>query len=210
LDTEWSFQGSPEYNQIVKASGVSIYSKGTQATRNAEALALVKKYFPTASPENPAVKVQFWHASTTLRNATARLLTENAKQAGFEVIDNAVDNFPVGMKDSKYDATLYAFGLNSISQSNATAIYKSDGGNNSHGWSDSALDAIIASLQGDILTPAQVTAKRIAADKIVNKNYWGLPLYTNPTISSYNKALKNVKPAPVGDTLTWNFFEWSY
>ena len=210
LDTEWTFQGTPEYNQIVKASGVSIYSKGTQATRNAEALALVKKYFPTASAENPAVKVQFWHASTTLRNATAKLLTENAKQAGFEVIDNAVDNFPVGMKDSKYDATLYAFGLNSISQSNATAIYKSDGGNNSHGWSDSALDSIIASLQGDILTPAQVTAKRIAADKIVNKNYWGLPLYTNPTISSYNKALKNVKPAPVGDTLTWNFFEWSY
>jgi peptide/nickel transport system substrate-binding protein len=210
LDTEWTFQGTPEYNQIVKASGVSIYSKGTQATRNAEALALVKKYYPTASPENPAVKVQFWHASTTLRNATAKLLTENAKQAGFEVIDNAVDNFPVGMKDSKYDATLYAFGLNSISQSNATAIYKSDGGNNSHGWSDSALDSIIASLQGDILTPAQVTAKRIAADKIVNKNYWGLPLYTNPTISSYNKALKNVKPAPVGDTLTWNFFEWSY
>jgi peptide/nickel transport system substrate-binding protein len=127
LDTEWTFQGTPEYNQIVKASGVSIYSKGTQATRNAEALALVKKYYPTASPENPAVKVQFWHASTTLRNATAKLLTENAKQAGFEVIDNAVDNFPVGMKDSKYDATLYAFGLNSISQSNATAIFKSDG-----------------------------------------------------------------------------------
>ena len=210
LDTEWSFQGSPEYNQIVKASGVSIFTKGTQATRNAEALALVKKYYPTASAETPAVKVQFWHATTTLRNATAKLLMENAKQAGFEVIDNAVSNFPVGMKDSKYDATLYAFGLTSISQSNATGIFKSDGGNNSHGWRDSTMDSIVASLQGDILTPAQITAKRIAADKIVMSNYWGIPLYTNPTISAYNKALKNVKPAPVGDTLTWNFFEWSY
>jgi ABC-type oligopeptide transport system substrate-binding subunit len=114
------------------------------------------------------------------------------------------------MNDSKYDATLYAFGLTSISQSNATGIFKSDGGNNSNGWRDSTMDSIIASLQGDILTPAQVTAKRIAADKIVMSNYWGIPLYTNPTISAYNKALKNVKPAPVGDTLTWNFFEWSY
>jgi peptide/nickel transport system substrate-binding protein len=210
LDTQWAFQGTPEYNQIIKATGISMYSKGTQATRNAEALALVKKYYPNASPENPEVKVQFWHASTIIRDATAKLLIANAKQAGFEVIDNIATAFPKGNRDSKYDATLYAFGLGSISQSNATGVFKSDGPSNNWGWRDSALDAIAASLQGDILTPAQVTAKRIAADKIVVNNYWGIPLYTNPTISAYNKALKNVKPAPVGDTITWNFFEWSY
>jgi hypothetical protein len=55
-----------------------------------------------------------------------------------------------------------------------------------------------------------VTAKRLAADKIIMSNYWGFALYANPTITAFNKALKNVKPAPVGNNITWNYFEWSY
>jgi ABC-type oligopeptide transport system substrate-binding subunit len=105
---------------------------------------------------------------------------------------------------------MYGFGLNSISQSNGTEIFKSDGGNNGWGWNDSALDALMKKLQGEILTPAQVTATRLAADKIIMSNYWGLALYANPTITAFNKALKNVKPAPVGNNITWNYFEWSY
>jgi hypothetical protein len=105
---------------------------------------------------------------------------------------------------------MYGFGLNSLSQANGTEIFKSDGGNNVWGWNDSALDGILKSLQGDILTPAQATAKRLAADKIIMSNAFGFALYANPTITAYNKALKNVKPAPVGNNITWNFFQWSY
>jgi hypothetical protein len=50
----------------------------------------------------------------------------------------------------------------------------------------------------------------LAADKIVISNYWGLPLYANPTIAAFNKALKGIDPAPIGNNITWNFFKWSY
>jgi peptide/nickel transport system substrate-binding protein len=212
LDTQFAFQGTPEYNTITKGSGVSVYSKGTQADRTAQALALVKKYYPTASEEKPAVDVKFAHANTTTRNALAALVAAEAKKAGFNVIDHAsADLFGSGDNSSaKYDVTMYGFGLNSLSQANGTEIFKSDGGNNVWGWNDSALDAILKSLQGDILTPAQATAKRLAADKIIMSNAFGLALYANPTITAYNKALKNVKPAPVGNNITWNFFQWSY
>jgi peptide/nickel transport system substrate-binding protein len=212
LDTEFAFQGTPEYNTITKGSGVSVFSKGTQAERTAQALALVKKYYPNASAEKPAVDVRFAHANTTTRNALAALIAAEAKKAGFNVIDHAsADLFGSGDNSSaKYDATMYGFGLNSLSQANGTEIFKSDGGNNVWGWNDSALDGILKSLQGDILTPAQATAKRLAADKIIMSNAFGLPLYANPTITAYNKALKNVKPAPVGNNVTWNFFQWSY
>jgi ABC-type oligopeptide transport system substrate-binding subunit len=109
-----------------------------------------------------------------------------------------------------HDVTMYGFGLNSLSQSNGTEIYKSDGGNNVWGWNSSSLDELAKSLQGDILTAKEATAKRLAMDKIIIGNYWGLPLYANPTITAFNKDLKNVKPAPVGNNITWNFFEWSY
>ena len=210
LDTQFAFQGTPEYNTLTKSSGVAIYSK-PQAERTAEALALVKKYYPDASESNPLAKFKFLHYNTTVRNNIAKLFAAEWKKAGFDVEDVALtDTFFDDISYAKYDVTMYGFGLNSISQSNGTEIFKSDGGNNNWGWNDSALDALMVSLQGDILTPAQVTAKRLAADKIIMSNYWGLALYANPTITAFNKALKNVKPAPVGNNITWNYFEWSY
>ena len=212
LDTQFAFQGTSEYNTITKGSGVAIYKAGTQASRTAAALALVKKYYPSAAAGSDSVTVKFAHANTTLRNALAALIKAEVEKAGFKVIDHAsADLFGSGDNSSaEYDVTMYGFGLNSISQSNGTEIYKSDGGNNVWGWSNAALDPILKSLQGDILSPAQITAKRLAADKIVISQYWGLPLYANPTITAYNKALKGIKPAPIGANIVWNFFEWHY
>jgi peptide/nickel transport system substrate-binding protein len=211
LDTQFAFAGTPEYNTLTKGSGVAIYSKGTQAERTAQALAIVKKYFPTASEDNPQAKLKFLHYNNAVRNNIAKLFAAEWKKAGFDVEDVATtDSFFDDISEAKYDVTMYGFGLNSISQSNGTEIFKSDGGNNGWGWNDSALDALMKKLQGEILTPAQVTATRLAADKIIMSNYWGLALYANPTITAFNKALKNVKPAPVGNNITWNYFEWSY
>jgi len=212
LDTQFTFQGTSQYNTIVAGSGVSEFTTGTQAERTAKALAIVQKYYPAASATNPLVKIKFVHANTKLRNALAALIKAEAKNAGFDVEDFAsADLFGTGdNKNAKYDVTMYGFGLNSVSQSNSTEIYKSDGGNNVWGWNDSALDTILKSLQGDILTPKELEAKRLAADKIVISNYWGLPLYANPTIAAFNKALKGIDPAPIGANITWNFFKWSY
>lgn len=212
LDTQFSFQGTSEYNTIVGGSGVSQFTEGTQAERTAKALEIVKKYFPTASADVAPVKVKFAHAKTTLRNALAALVKAEVKKAGFDVEDVPyADLFgQKGNKSAANDLTMYGFGLNSVSQANSTGIYKSDGGNNVWGWNDSALDTILKSLEGDILTPKEVTAKRLAADKIVIGNYWGLPLYANPTITAYNTALKGIDPAPIGSPITWNFFKWSY
>ena len=212
LDTAFAFQGTPEYNTIVKSSGVSVYSAGTQATRTAAALALVKKYKPLASDTNAVYNVRLIHAdSATRRNLTALMKLEAAK-AGFNIIEtNAALFFDDEMNaSSDYDATMYGFGLNSLSQAQSTEIYKSTGGNNVWGWNDSTVDTLAKSLQGDILTAAQATQKRLAIDKLVISNAWGLTLYANPTITAYNKALKNVKTAPVGANTTWNFFEWTY
>lgn len=212
LDSQFAFQGTSEYNTITKGSGVGIFTEGTQAQRTAKALEIVKQYYPAASADNPLVKIKFVHANTTLRNALAALVKAEAKKAGFDVETTASpDLFGTGAnKSAQYDVTMYGFGLTAISQSNSTEIYKSDGGNNVWGWNDSALDAILTSLQSDILTPKQVTAKRLAAEKIVMSNYWALPLYANPTIAAYNKDLKGIDPAPIGNNITWNFFKWSY
>lgn len=212
LNSQFVFQGTPEYNTITKASGVNVFSDGTQAQRTAAALALVKKYYPTASDTVAPLKVKFVHATTNLRSALAKLVQAEAKNAGIEVeLFSIGDLFGTKSNQSaQYDIVMHGFGLNSISQSNGCSIYKSDGANNVWGWNDSTVDALCKSLESDILTPAQVTAKRAAIEKIVVANAWGLALYANPTITAFNKALKNIKTAPVGNNITWNYFEWSY
>jgi peptide/nickel transport system substrate-binding protein len=212
LNSQFVFQGTPEYNTITKASGVNVFSDGTQAQRTAAALALVKKYYPTASADVQPVKVKFVHATTTLRSALAKLVQAEAKNAGFDVeLFSIGDLFGTRSNQSAtYDIIMHGFGLTSISQSNGCSIYKSDGANNVWGWNDSTVDANCKSLESDILTAKQVTEKRAAIEKIVVANSWGIPLYANPVITAYNKTLKNIKTAPVGNNITWNYFEWSY
>jgi peptide/nickel transport system substrate-binding protein len=212
MDTQFAFPGTSEYNTITKGSGVLQFSEGTQAERSAKALAIVQKYYPSATATNPGLTIKFAHADTKLRNSLAALIKAEAKNAGFNVETTAFKDLfgEKGNKSGKYDMLMYGFGLTAISQQNALGIYKSDGTNNAFGWRDSALDALAAKLEGEILTPAQVTATRLAMDKIIISNYWGLPLYANPTIAAWNKALKGIDPAPIGNTITWNFFDWSY
>ena len=211
LDTEFEFQGSPAYKALTAASGVKLFSTGTQAQRTAQALAIVKKYYPKASATNPQVKLKFIHYNNSTRNNMAKLIIAETRKAGFDVTDVPRDlTFFDDIESAEFDVAMYGLGLGSVSQANGVSVFKTDGGNNNNGWSDPALDKILTSIQSDVLTPKQLSARRLVADKIINRNYWTLPLYTNPNISAWNKEIKNIKPAPIGNNITWNYFEWSY
>ena len=211
MDTQFGFTGSPTHTFVTKSSGVSLYKEGTQDERTAKALALVKKYYPNASATNAVAPVKLWFANTSgLRVSTSQLIKAEAKKAGFDVDTTGVSDFPNKMKSSEYDATLFAFVLTSISQATATAVYKTDGGNNSWGWGTPELDKILSGLQSNYMTTAQANAERLKADKIIIANAYGLPLYQNVSMTAWSKALKGVKPAPLSPTTVWNYWEWSY
>lgn len=212
LNSQFVFQGTPAYNTITKTSGVDIFSNGTQSERTAAALAIVKKYYPTASDTVAPVKIKFVHATTTLRSALAKLVQAEAKNAGFDVeLFSIGDLFGTRSNQSaQYDVIMHGFSLTSLSQANGVSIYKSDGANNVWGWNDSTVDTLAKRLESEILTAKQITEIRGAIEKIVVANAWGLPLYANPNITAYNKDLKGIKTAPIGNNITWNYFEWSY
>jgi peptide/nickel transport system substrate-binding protein len=211
LDTEFEFQGSPAYKALTAASGVKLFSTGTQAERTAQALAIVKRYYPKASATNPQVKLKFVHYNNSTRNNMAKLVIAETKKAGFDVTDVPRDlTFFDDIETAEFDVAMYGLGLTSLSQANGVSVFKTDGGNNNNGWSDPALDKILTSIQSDVLTPKQLSARRLIADKMVVRNNWTLPLYVNPVISAWNKEIKNIKPAAIGNNITWNYFEWSY
>lgn len=210
LDSQFAFQGTSQYKALVKANGMSEFTTGTQAQRTAKALEIVKTYFPDASATNPKVTVKFLIANAEFRINMAKLIEAEAEKAGFDVVVSPMANWSSLLGNSTYDVKMHGWQLTSVSQSLSVCVFKTECGNNESGWSDSALDDILRSLESDLLTPKQVLAKRIAAEKIIVSKYWGLPLYANPVLHAYNKDLKGIKPAPIGNPITWNFFDWSY
>jgi len=220
MDTHFAFTGTSVYNAIVNNSGVSEYSEGTQAQRTAKALALVKKWYPSASADNQVVTIKVAHANTSLRNGLAALIKNEEEKAGFNIVDYASSNLfadsdggndgVADNKDPQYDVTFHGFSLSAVTQGNATEIYKSDGGNNAWGYQSAKVDVWAEQLQADVMTDAQIAAKRLAIDKVVHDNYWGLPLYQNATLTAHSTALQNVKPAPIGQNVVWNYWEWTF
>jgi peptide/nickel transport system substrate-binding protein len=127
----------------------------------------------------------------------------------FSDSDGGNDGVP-DFYDPQYDVTFHGFSITAVTQGTATAQFQSDGGNNEWGYQNAKVDILSDQLQSDVLTAAQVTAKRIAIDKIVHDSYWGLPLYQNPTLTAYNSAVANVKPQPIGYDVVWNYWEWHF
>ena len=140
----------------------------------------------------------------------AALIKAEAAKAGFDVDTTGSTALFDNIDSVDYDAAMFGYGLTSVSQANGTAIYKSDGGNNAYGWNSASIDQNVSKLESELLTPAQVTAARIAIEKISVANAYGFPLYQNLTTAASNKDLKNFKPAPLGANLVWNYWEWNF
>jgi peptide/nickel transport system substrate-binding protein len=212
VNTSFKMPGEKGYSDIVKGSGVSKFTAGTQESRTAAALALVKKHFPDAAAGSKSVPVKMvWGALSNSRRAASFELAKAAvAKAGFELTNPSYTGSWAGHLDSNvYDAAFYAWCPSSVSVTGTNANFLSDGSNNSLGFANSALDSILRSLETK-LTPSQVTAKYTAADKILVAEAVSLPIFQHPSATAFTTGLKGIKPAPLTPTLVWNYWEWKW
>lgn len=211
VNSSFTLPGQTGYADIVKKSGVSKFTAGDQASRTAAALKLVQKHYPTAAAGSDSVTITLlWgQPSNTRRAAEAALVKAELAKAGFNVINTGTSGWGGQLDNNKYDAAFFAWCPTSTSQTGTNANFLSDGGNNFIGYNNAKMDDILHSLEAK-LTPAQITAKYLAADALLISDAVTLPIFQHPAATAVNSALKNVKPAPLSPTLVWNFWEWKY
>ena len=212
INSSFLLPGQTGYTQVVAGSGVSKFTKGTQAQRTAAALAIVKKYYPAAKANSKTVKVKLlWgQPSNTRRQNEFAIARFELAKAGFD-LQNAggTSGWSGYFDDSSYDAMFFAWCPSAVSQTGTNANFKSDGGNNSLGYKSTAMDKILDKLETK-LTPSVLTATYLAAEKLLISDAVTLPIFQHPAVTAYNSALKNVKPAPLTPNLVWNYWEWTY
>ena len=213
MDTLFAFPGTASYTTITKGSGSNALAAGSQESRTAKALELVKKHYPTASATNSVVDVKLLFADTPLRVDLNKLINAEAKKAGFKVSTTPHPDIFGNERprwNPEYDAHMFGGSLTAITQGLATDTYKTTGSGNYYGWSDAKMDALMNSLQSDYLTGAQVLAKRAEAAKIIYDNAWNTPLYQNVVLTAYRVSIVNIKPSPLSPNIVWNYWEWHF
>jgi len=211
LNSHLSLTTEPDYSKIIGGTGVKTYVAEftkSQTERNAAALALLKKHYTQAQLDSDSIDVNFLR-STAGRRADINLQIKlEAAKVGFNVSNEGNGAWPNFLDCNDYDAHLFAWSRSAISQTGSNAQYITNGGNNSYGWSSTAVDAAFNTIEKQLSATELVNAK-IVAEKAIADQSWSLPLYQWPGGASYNKSLRGVQFSPLTPNVIWNYWTFS-
>ena len=204
------FNSEPSFKDIIAKSGVSKFTAGTQADRTAKALALVKKYYPSAAAGSGSVKVRllFGNPSNARRVAEAALVKAELAKAGFDVDVTPTSGWSSHIEDSKYDAAFFAWVKSSAVQSGNVGTYETQG--NGQGYSNSTIDKIYKDLGSTPYSAAQIKDLFIKVDSELIKDAVTLPIFQHPSANGVNAKLQGVAPSPFSPNLVWNLWDWYF
>jgi len=208
IQSTWVSPGSATYDKVIAANGSAFYSRGTQETRNASALALVQKYYPNALKQ--PVKVRVLVPGNNPRRASEFALAKaNMAKVGFDLVGDVRTDWPSKLGNSDYDAYFFAWVASSVTQRQSAEVFDTNGGNNILGYSNPAVDGIISTLDSP-LSDSLLAAKYIQIERLTNADAITIGVFVHPGVVAVNKDLKNVKPAPLSPQMVWNYWEWTY
>jgi peptide/nickel transport system substrate-binding protein len=208
INSTWVSPGSDIYDKVVATNGSNFYTSGDQASRTRRALNLVKKYYPDAD-KNP-VKISVLVPGNNPRRAAEFALAKAALlKAGFDLIGDVSTSWSANLDKSKYDAEFFAWVASSVNQKQSSENFITSGGNNHIGYSNKAVDAIIATLDTP-MSAAGLATKYAQIERLTNADAITLGVFIHPGILAVNENLKNVKPSPLSPQMVWNYWEWTY
>ena len=204
--------GNPQYAHTAALNGMAAYNAGTQAQRTAQALALVKKWYPTAGKTTPvAVNLLWGSPGNTRRTSEAALIIAAEAAVGFKVTAPATAGWGGKLTATQYDAHFFIFDQTANPQdAQACGIFQSTGGSNYTGINDASIDKACVALQSATLPASTVTRLRIQIEQAVAKDAFFLGIFQNPEVTAFNSQLSNVVAAPLSPSLFWNFWTWHF
>ncbi|MBM3711687.1 MAG: hypothetical protein FJW52_04895 [Actinobacteria bacterium] len=206
MDSVLLLPGEPGYEDLVKNSGVSKYTKGSQSEREAAALALVRKHSAT----DVKINMLWGQPSNARRASEAQIAKAALARAGFDLNAPGRSGWSSYLDSSEYDAQFFAWVKSAITQEGNTDIFYSDGGNNLVGYKNKTVDKAVELLRGTLLSEKDKLAQYLIVEKELMKDAITLPIFQHPGVTAVNKKLQNVKPNPLSPQLVWNYWEWKY
>jgi len=208
IQSTWVSPTADTYKQVTATNGSNFFVIGTQAQRERRALNLVKKYYPNA--DKSPVDVNVLVPGNNPRRASEFALAKAAlANAGFNLIGTVSTSWSAQLDQSKWDVEFFAWVASAVSQKSSAENFKTAGGNNHIGYSNPAVDALIATLDVP-MSDAALATKYAQIERLINADAVTIGVFVHPGILAVNENLKNVKPSPLSPQLVWNYWEWTY
>jgi peptide/nickel transport system substrate-binding protein len=206
LNSMFSLTTEGDYAKVVAGSSsyVNEFLKDQDA-RNAAALVLMKKHYPTAGPGSNSINVKMLTSTAARRVDIATQIGLQAAKVGINLTNTASTAWSGLLNCNNYDVATFAWSKSAISQTGTNPQYQSDGSNNRGGWNDPALDVLLKKFESS-LSATEIVAAKIAAERQLWSNYWTIGEYQWPGVSAWNKDLKNVLPSPLNPNVVWNYW----
>ncbi|MCX6496593.1 MAG: ABC transporter substrate-binding protein [Rhodoluna sp.] len=210
LNSLFSLTTEGDYSKVVAGSSsyVNEFTKD-QDTRNAAALALMKKYYPSAGAGSNSINVKMLTSTAARRVDIALQIKLQAAKVGINVTNTASTGWSGLLNCNNYDVVTFAWSKSAISQTGTNPQYQSDGSNNRAGWKDPDLDTLLKRFEGS-LSATEIVSAKIAAERQLWSNFWTIGEYQWPGVSAWNKDLKNVLPSPLNPNVVWNYWALGY
>jgi hypothetical protein len=206
LNSSFSLTTEGDYAKVVAGSSsyVNDFMKD-QTARNALALALMKKHYPSAGPGSDSISVKMLTSTAARRVDIATQIGLQADKVGIKLTNTASTGWSGLLNCNNYDVATFAWSKSAISQTGTNPQYETTGSNNRAGWSDSVLDGLLKKFETSLSATEIVNAK-IAAERQLWSNFWTIGEYQWPGVSAWNKDLKNVLPSPLNPNVVWNYW----
>jgi len=210
LNSSFSLTTEADYAKVVAGSSsfVNEFTRD-QNTRNAAALALMRKYFPNAGPGSDSISVKMLTSTTDRRVDIALQIQLQADKVGIKLTNTATTAWSNLLNCNNYDVATFAWSKSSISQTGYAPQYASDGSNNRAGWNDPELDRLLKVFENS-LSATQLISAKIAAERQLWSNYYTLQQYQWPGVAAWSKDVKNVLPSPLNPNTTWNYWQLGF
>jgi peptide/nickel transport system substrate-binding protein len=197
LDSHVFLPSHPKYAETVKNNGSAEYSKvdiqgATSQLRGAA----------------PTIRI-LYNKDNPNRARAFSLIRESARAAGFTVEDGGLgsSDWVTALSAGNYDAAILGWIGPGVGVSRVPQIFKTGGGSNFTGFSDTEADKAMEELAGttDLAKQDELLA---SVDKRVWQNAYGLPLYQTTGTVAYSNRVTGIAPSsgPLG--VWWNVWEW--
>ena len=154
------------------------------------------------------VKVRIgYKAGNQRRTETVAAIQSSCKDAGFEVVDAAAqDFFENAIVKGDYEVALYAWagsGLITTGQNIQATGRPQNYGQYSNTKVDQAWDKLTNTLD---------SKEQVEQTTVIEKELWdtlfNIPLYSHPGVVAWNSKVRNVRVTAAQSTVSWNAFQW--
>jgi peptide/nickel transport system substrate-binding protein len=197
------------YDTFIKGNGSAAFTAGTQASRTAAALRIMKSVYGADVLSSP-IAINMDYKNSARRIDAFTIAKSGLAKAGFNLTGAPNARWSAELDLTKYDAAMFAWGAGLPTQNGDCGQIKSSVGNNHSGWNSAKIDKLCESLEGAAMSENTKNRTWQNTERELMAQYWTLGLYQWPALTVVNSDLSGVKPSAVVPNLVWNYWEWHF